>query len=113
MFAMDSQLKAMKDKIQNIQAGDRSKEERIRGMEAKHRSELESHSRSSRMSSKQQVRRDRWDEVTGVRCVVRVYYCVCVCLCVCGCVCVLCVCMCVYACVRARMLTYNAALSIS
>ena len=58
MFAMDSQLKAMKEKLQNIQAGDRLKEERIREMEAKHRSQLESHSRSSRMSSKQQVRRE-------------------------------------------------------
>ena len=53
---MDSQIKTMEEKLQNLQAGDRTKTEVIREMEAKHRSELENHSRSSRLSSKQQVR---------------------------------------------------------
>ena len=56
MFTMDSQIKAMQDKMLDVQAGDRTKGDVIREMEGKHRAELESYSRSARLSSRQQVR---------------------------------------------------------
>lgn len=55
MFTLDSQQKDMEKKWRDSQAADRTKAEVIRDMEAKHQAELESYSRSSRLSSRQQV----------------------------------------------------------
>ena len=55
MFTMSSQIKDMEQRLRDSQAADRTKAEVIREIKAEHQAELESYSRSSKLSSRQQV----------------------------------------------------------
>ena len=55
MSMMTKQIKDMEERFRDSQDADRTKAEVIREMQAQHQAELESYSRSSKLSSRQQV----------------------------------------------------------